>query len=348
MSTVTSDYPVKAPSSLKARARAVLPWLVAAAAVVFTVANPQTAWEAATFAARNLLYVSPMIIIGIVLTAGITASGSMALISASFTGRQGRMIVVASLIGALTPVCGVTVLPLVAGLLSGGVPLAPIMAFWLSSPVTDPGMLAVTAGTLGLTFAVGKTTAAFGAGLFGGVCVLLLTRRGALQAPARAAVAQKLAADGCADCVSSRLYWQFWREPERRAAFVRTARNSARLMVIWLSGAFVAEYFLQGFLSAGGLAAYVGDDNGFAVPLAALVGAPIYLDGYAALPLVRGLMDGGMGQGAAMAFLISGGIISAWAALPVLALVRTPVFLLYIVLAVMSAMLAGWAFAFVT
>ncbi len=348
MSTIANELPETPRPSVKARVKAAIPWLVAAAALTFAALNPQTAWEAIVFAGRNLLYVSPMIIIGILLTAGITASGSMALISASFSGRQGRMILVASLIGALTPVCGVTVLPLVAGLLTGGVPLAPIMAFWLSSPVTDPGMLAVTAGTLGLTFAVGKTAAAFGAGLFGGVVVLMLTRRGALQAPARAEVARKLAADGCSDCVSARLYWRFWREAERRAAFARTALNSARLMLMWLTGAFVVEYFLQGFLSAGGLAAYVGDDNGFAVPLAALAGAPIYLDGYAALPLVRGLMDGGMGQGPAMAFLIAGGIISAWAALPVLALVRTPVFLLYVGLAVISAMLAGWSFAFLT
>ena len=208
-------------------------------------------------------------------------------------------------------------------------------------------MLAVTAGTLGLSFAVGKTMAAFGAGIVGGLSVLALTRRGALKQPARAGVAQKLAASRCGGCVSETLCWRFWTEPERRRAFRETALNSARLMVIWLTGAFVAEYFLQGLLSAGGLAAYVGDGNVFAVPLAALVGAPIYLDGYAALPLVRGLMDGGMGAGAAMAFLISGGIISAWAALPVLALVRTPVFLLYVMLAVISAMLAGWSYGFV-
>ena len=148
-------------------------------------------------------------------------------------------------------------------------------------------------------------------------------------------------------CVSNSLCWTFWREPERRAAFVNTARASARLMLMWLSGAFVAEYFLQGFLSADVLSAYVGDGNRFAVPLAALVGAPVYLDGYAALPLVRALMDGGMGAGPAMAFLVAGGIISAWAALPVLALVRTPVFLVYVLLAVTSAMLAGWGFGMV-
>ena len=53
-----------------------------------------------------------------------------------------------------------------------------------------------------------------------------------------------------------------------------------------------------------------------------------------------------MADGAAMAFLISGGIISAWAAVPVFALVRTPVFMAYVVLAVISSMLAGWAYGF--
>ncbi len=344
MSTLTTDELNTDRRSLWARIRVFLPWLLGAGAAVYSILRPETASAAAWFAARNLAYVSPMIIIGIVLTAGITASGSMALIRTAFTGRELRMLVVASLIGALTPVCGVTVLPLVAGLLAGGVPLAPIMAFWLSSPVTDPGMLAITAGTLGWTFAVGKTVSAFGAGVFGGLCVLLLTGRGALQAPARPGVAETLSAPGCNACVSDTLCWQFWREPARRQAFRSTATASARLMLVWLTGAFVAEFFLKGFLSADILSAYVGDGNAFAVPLAALVGAPIYLDGYAALPLVRGLIDGGMGAGAAMSFLIAGGIISAWAALPVLALVRTPVFVLYVVLAVISAMLAGWGF----
>lgn len=48
----------------------------------------------------------------------------------------------------------------------------------------------------------------------------------------------------------------------------------------------------------------LGADNQWAVPLAALVGMPIYLDGYAALPFVRGLIDSGMGQGAPECFTV--------------------------------------------
>lgn len=67
---------------------------------------------------------------------------------------------------------------------------------------------------------------------------------------------------------------------------------------------------------------------------------------YAALPFVRGLMDKGMADGAAMAFLIAGGITSAWTALPVFALFRLPVFLAYIVMAIAGSILSGWAYAF--
>ena len=73
---------------------------------------------------------------------------------------------------------------------------------------------------------------------------------------------------------------------------------------------------------------------------------PIYLDGYAALPLIRGLIDSGMRPDAAMAFLIAGGITSAWAAIPVFALVRFPVFVVYLAMAISGSMLAGWGFGF--
>ena len=49
-----------------------------------------------------------------------------------------------------------------------------------------------------------------------------------------------------------------------------------------------------------------------------------------------------MGEAAAMAFLKSGGIISVWTAIPVFALVRWPVFLAYIAMALAGSMLAGF------
>jgi uncharacterized membrane protein YraQ (UPF0718 family) len=311
---------------------------------------PGEAWRALRFAAESLVLVSPMIILGMLLTALVVASGGTALIGRAFQGHQSGMILAASLIGALTPVCGITVLPLVAGLLASGVPLAPIMAFWLASPITDPGMLTVTAGTIGLDFALGKSLAAFAIGLFGGFAILLLQGLGgkartlAASPLRRGGKAMEMLCKSGSGCSAESFTWRFWRESGRRQAFAGSLRATGKLMIVWLSLAFLAEYFLRAYLPAELFADFVGAESYGAVPLAAAIGAPLYLDAYGALPLIRGLMEKGMAPGAAMAFLVSGGIVSAYAAIPVYALVRLPVFLIYLLLAVFGAMLAGWGY----
>ena len=300
--------------------------------------------DAGLFALGQLLFISPWIVAGLLVTGAIVASGAMTRIAAIFEGQPFRMIGLVSLIGAITPVCGITVLPLIAALLGAGVSLAPIMAFLLSSPITSPEMFAITAATLGVPFAVGKSVAAFAIGLFGGAVTLLAVRAGGFADPVKdSGLLRRMIGSSC-ECGPQTVNWRFWQEPDRRTAFTRSLIATGKLVLLWLSLAFLAEYFLRLYLPPDMLARYVGSDSPWAVPLAATIGAPIYLDGYAALPLIRALIEKGMADGAAMAFLISGGIISAWAALPVFALVRLPVFTLYVVLAVVASMLSGWAY----
>ena len=75
-----------------------------------------------------------------------------------------------------------------------------------------------------------------------------------------------------------------------------------------------------------------------------LVGVPAYLNGFAAVPLVGGLMDLGMVSGAALAFLVAGGVTSLPAAMAVFALVRRPVFLWYLACALAGSLLVGYAY----
>lgn len=320
--------------------------LVVTGLVVLATALRDHLVPSVVFAATNLWDITPIVLSGLLMTAVLTASGSIGILVKTFDGREGLAIVMVSLIGAVLPVCGITLLPLVIGLLSAGVPLAPVMAFLLSSAVTDPSMFAITVGTLGLSFAIGKTTAALGIGLLGGGITLVMVRAGRLHRPTRQSSLLDSLTTRSACCNSTEVQWCFWRDPARLSVFKETCQSVAKLVVLWLGAAFVAEYFLKLYLPEESLSAFVGQDNPLAVPVAAIIGAPLYLDGYAALPFVRGLMDRGMADGAAMAFLISGGITSAWAAIPVFALFRLPVFFTYIVLAVTGSILAGWAYAF--
>lgn len=303
---------------------------------------PATAAETLRFVGRNLIEMAPIIAVAVLLAASIRASGADVLLSRLFSGRKAGMVLLAALFGAITPVCGVGVLPIIAGLLRAGVPLAPIMAFWLSSPITDPSMLAITAGTLGIAFAIGKTLIAFSIGAVGGVATEALLNRGWFRDPLKYHSAVQQACQETDEPLSFR--WAFWGEKARRAYFLRDARQSALLIVKWLTIAFALESLVRGYLPAGIIADYAGPDNAWAIPLAVTVGIPIYLDGYAALPLVRGLIELGMTPGAAMAFLVAGGITSLYASAAVFALVRLPVFFWYLGLAVVCSTLGGYAY----
>lgn len=306
---------------------------------------PDQSVEAVRFAAGNLLAIAPAMLAALLFTALIAASGASELIARSFEGREIVAIGVASLVGALSPVCGITVFPLVAGLLAAGVPLAPIMAFWLASPVTDPGMLAITAAMLGLPFAIGKTVAAFAAGLIGGGVTLAATQAGMFKHAVKTnRLAAAMAAPGCGCDGPDGVSWRVWSTPARRSAFLSAGYETGRLMLIWLSVAFLAEYFLRRHVPTEWVAGLVGAESDYAVVIAATIGAPIYLEGYASLPLLRGLIEAGMREDAAMAFLVAGGITSVWAAIPVWSLVRWPLFALYLALAVVSSMVAGFGY----
>ncbi|EEE45017.2 permease [Roseibium alexandrii] len=307
---------------------------------------PRFAWNGVVFTIEGLIAVAPLVVPGILLTAWIMASGADKIISRAFEGHMARAVLAAAAIGAITPVCGVTVLPLMVGLLAAGVPLAPVMAFWLSSPVTDPAMLATTAATLGLAFAIGKTVAAFGLGLFGGTVTAFLTAGQSGQSALRDnGLASSLATRSC--CELATFSSAIWRDANRREAFYRQVFVTTRLILSCLIPAFFAEFALNQALTPGSLAVYVGADKWWAIPAAVFVGAPAYIDGYAALPLTRGLVDNGMSPGAAMAFLVSGGVVSIWGALAIFPVLKLRPFLLYLALAITGSLLAGYAFGLV-
>ena len=318
-------------------------WAIAAiVTIAVAVPWPENAQGTLRFVRESLVDVAPTIAIGLVLSAWVAASGAGAVTAKWFEGRPASTILVASAIGSVTPVCGVTVLPLMTGLLAAGVPLAPIMAFWLSSPVTDPAMFAVTWAILGPAFAIGKMIAAFVLGIIAGVGTAALTGTSAVQRPLRAS---RITADSaCGTCAPADFSFRIWQDAARMRVFCAELLSMARLIALCLTFAFAAEFLLRDLFPPHLLATYVGEDSIYAIPLAVVVGAPMYLDGYAALPLVRGLLDLGMSPGAAMAFLVSGGAVSIWGVIAVMAVLKPSAIALFVTLAVIGSLAIGYVF----
>ena len=176
------------------------------------------------------------------------------------------------------------------------------MAFWLASPLMDPAMFLITAGTLGFDFAIAKTAAAVGLGLMGGFAVKAGARSILLADPLRETPAK--AGCGCSGSspFDGRPVWKFWPEASRRAVFRDTVIENALFLGKWLLLAYLVEALMITYVPAEWIASVLGGDGLKPVLLGAIVGAPAYLNGYAAVPLVDALLAQGMSNGAAMSF----------------------------------------------
>ncbi|MEM9268528.1 MAG: permease [Pseudomonadota bacterium] len=280
------------------------------------------------------------ILFAVAAVAYMKASGAETLLAKAFTGAPVRMIVLGALAGGLSPFCSCEVIPFIAALLALGAPLAAVMAFWLASPLMDPAMFIITASALGLDFAVAKTVSAVGLGLLGGFGTLAFQNSAVFVDPLKAREAK----GGC--CGAKKPFqgepvWAFWTEPARHQAFRESAIENGLFLLKWLALAYLIEALMIRHIPAELVATVLGGTGIGPVVLGALVGAPAYLNGYAAVPLMAGLLDQGMAPGAAMSFVLAGGVSSIPAAMAVWALVKPRVFAAYLGFALVGSILAG-------
>jgi hypothetical protein len=319
-------------------------WLVSAT-VVLVLALVDWAQAAASveFTGRALLSTAPYLLLSIGIAAWAGATGADNLIARAFTGSPLLMILLGALAGGFSPFCSCGVIPLIAALLTMGVPLSAVMAFWLASPLMDPSMFALTTGIIGLEFAVAKTVAAVGLGVAGGLVVHTLGGINALTNPLREGIGN----GGCGGSkvrTQKPVVWRFWDDKDRLAKFARTALSTTLFLAKWLTLAFLLESLMLAWIPAERVTATLGGQGLMPILTATVVGVPAYLNGYAALPLVGGLLDQGMTPGAGLAFLVAGGVTSIPAAMAVWALARPPVFALYIGLSLGGALASGLLF----
>jgi uncharacterized membrane protein YraQ (UPF0718 family) len=292
-----------------------------ASMVVLTLLSPHQGLESLKFMMDSITYIAPFFVLAVGLAASIKASGADKIIVRVFAGHPVKAIMLAAVFGALSPFCSCGVIPLIASMLAAGVPLAPVMAFWIASPIMDPEMFILTSAGISVEFALAKAGFAIALGLFAGFSVLLAQRWEWMRTALSAQILTTL-----------------------RTEFVETALFLGK----WLALAFFIESLMVAYISPDWIQRYTGGDSLFVVPVAALIGMPSYLNGYAAIPLIGELMEMGMSNGAAMAFMIAGAVSSIPAAIAVFALVKKPVFIFYLFTGLVGAIVSGLVFQTLT
>jgi hypothetical protein len=319
--------------------------IIAVSLILLVALDPRQFLSTIAYAGKGLLFLSPLLIVTFGLNAYLKAADANNAVMGIFGGRTAVMIVASTLLGALSPLCSCTVVPMIAVLLQAGIALGPIMAFWMASPLVAPETYAMTGAVLGFPFATARLVTAILVGLLAGFATAALQRAGFFK---RVVHPRLLLQQGgqtfSANTGKVKAHWKFWTEPERRVTFRKEFLHSANLMTTWLIVAFLLESLMIAYVPGDAIVGFFGTDSAFSIPVAALAGMPVYINGVAAIPMVKAFVHAGMSQGAALAFIVGGSATSLPAMMAVLPLVRKPVFIWYLIVAWSCAILSGYAY----
>ncbi|HLO33425.1 MAG TPA: permease [Anaerolineales bacterium] len=244
-------------------------------------------------------------------------------------------VLISTAVAVGTPFCSCGTTAVVLGMMASTVPWAPIVAFLVSSPLTSPQELFYSAGIFGWPFAIAFFVSSILLGLMGGAMASFAEARGWLANQARMtqskpslslgimggpapiglpAIAQPAAQSTQCSCSANRIELPVIPQPAAASAkpavtlrsFMQEVYDiSKRLLPLFFGFTFIG-YLLNGLIPTAWVTSLFGTGHAYSIPLAATLGLPFYLNTEASLPLVRAMLESGMSQGAALAFLITG------------------------------------------
>jgi len=287
----------------------------------------------------TFLHSWPYLLISAVIAAALKLYLNPVRIADFMKRHQKAGVIGATATAVATPLCSCGTTAVALGMIANLVPLAPVVAFLAASPLTSPEELIYSAGLFGWRFAWTFWGSSIFVGLAAGTIAGIIELRGGLANQIRNVV--KSAEQKSNDCYETRCSDRG--STGASVLFKETFSTGRRLLFMFAAFAFIG-YLLNGLIPTVWIKTIFGNGKAYGVLLAATLGFPIYVNSEASLPMVRTLIDSGMSQGSALAFLITGAGTSIGAIAGLLTITRWRVIAIVVGTLWGSAVLFGTAY----
>jgi len=293
-------------------------------------------------------------------------------IQSILSSKSGKGYLSAAILGGVTPFCSCSTIPMLTGLLKARAGFGPIITFLFTSPLLNPIIIGLFLATFGLAVTLAYASIALVVSVGAGY----LLEKMNFEKYVRPEVFGDQPVDGCSgnagaqeekispcepfvtcgessDCtepegvvnvncdgsasietVSNNRWARIWKE---------TWSQFTKVLPYLLVGIAIGA-FTYGFIPADLIAQYAGADNPFAIPLAAVIGVPLYLRAEAVIPLSAALAAKGMGMGAIMALIIGSAGASLTEVILLKSMFKRPMIIAFLLVIFGMAMLAGFLF----
>ena len=200
--------------------------------------------------------------------------------------------IIGALLGTVTPFCSCSSIPIFMGFTSAGLPLGVTFSFLISSPMVDLGSLVLLMSVFGGKIAFAYVIVGLIVAVVGGTLIEKLHMEDQLEEFIRQA--QNVEIESPKLTVGDRMNYA-------KNQVVSTVKKVAPYIFVGVAiGAaihnLIPEHIVRSIL---------GEQKWYAVPLATVVGVPMYADIFGTIPVAESLLAKGAGLGTILAFMMS-------------------------------------------
>lgn len=197
----------------------------------------------------------------------------------------------AALLGTVTPFCSCSSIPLFIGFTSAGLPLGVTFSFLISSPLVDLGSLVMLTGSFGSKVALAYVLVGLVLAVLGGTLIERLHLENDVEEFIRNAGRVDLESPQMS--VRDRLSYA-------KTQVASTVRKVAPYVLVGVAiGALIHNFIPQAFVEE-----LLGAGHWYSVPLATLIGIPMYADIFGTIPIAESLFAKGAGLGTVLSFMM--------------------------------------------
>jgi len=201
--------------------------------------------------------------------------------------------IIASFLGIITPFCSCSAVPLFLGFVQAGVPLGTTFSFLVASPMINEVALVLLLGMFGWKIALIYIISGLIISILSGIIIGKMK----LEKLVESFVYEKIISRSVELPLITR---------KERIIYAKDYTLDI-LKKVWpyiLIGIGIGAW-IHGYVPADFLAQYAGGDKWYAVPLAVLIGIPLYSNAAGVIPLVSALTEKGVAMGTTLAFMMS-------------------------------------------
>jgi hypothetical protein len=202
--------------------------------------------------------------------------------------------VMGAFFGSVTPFCACSTIPMTLGFLNMGIPFGAVMSFVIASPLMNPIILTMLIALMGIKSALVYLAVIFVASVIFGI---ILEKTGGEKLVKNV----RIKSGGHENNEERPSIFK----DKLKLSFLKAWSDFRSVLVYLLIGVGIGAV-IYGYLPQDFVLKFAGPNNPLAIPIAAVIGIPLYIRAETAIPIGVALMQKGMSVGAVIALIIGG------------------------------------------